>query len=171
MKMYSKYFFIMIVLLISAASVFAQPTTYILLRHAEKDTSNYGSMMLNTDPALSKAGEQRAASLVTVLSAYRPDAIYSTNYKRTKATVEALAKKSGKTIQYYDPKKLSSFADSLLQIKGKTIVVVGHSNTTPALVNLLIKENKYPALDDSVYDQFWIVTLENGRSIVEERKY
>ncbi len=171
MKMCSKYSFVMLVLLIAASSVFSQPTTYILLRHAEKDTSNYGSMMLNTDPPLSKAGEQRAESLVSVLSAYKPDAIYSTNYKRTKATVAAIAKKSGNTIQYYDPKKLASFADSLLQIKGKTIVIVGHSNTTPALVNLLIKENKYPALDDSVYDQFWIVTLENGRSVVEERKY
>jgi len=169
--MCSKHFFVMLVLLIATASVYAQPTTYILLRHAEKDTSNYGSMMPNTDPALSKAGEQRAESLVSVLAAYQPDIIYSTNYRRTKATVLPLTKKNGKTIQYYDPKKLSSFADSLLQVKGKTIIVVGHSNTTPALVNLLIKENKYPAMDDSVYDQFWIVTLENGRSVVEERKY
>ena len=127
--------------------------------------------MMNADPPLSKSGELRAERLVNVLAAYKPDIIYSTNYKRTKATAAPLATQTGKEIQLYDPKKLPLFADSLLLVKGKIIVVVGHSNTTPALVNLLIKENKYAALDDEEYGTYWIVTLQNGKAIAEERKY
>ncbi len=171
MKMYLKSLIGVIVLLFFTAAVNAQTTTFILLRHAEKDTSSYGSMMMNADPPLSKAGELRAERLINVLAAFKPDIIYSTNYKRTKATAAPLAAQSGKEIQLYDPKKLPLFADSLLLVKGKTIVVVGHSNTTPALVDLLIKENKYAALDDAEYGTYWIVTLQNGKAIEEVRKY
>jgi hypothetical protein len=49
-------------------------------------------------------------------------------------------------------------------MKGKTIVVAGHSNTTPALVNLLLGAEKYKALDDTVYSKIWILTIkEDGR--------
>ncbi len=142
----------------------AQTTTYILLRHAEKDTSAAGSTMMKADPPLTKEGEARARNLPDLLKAYTPDMIYSTNYIRTKSTVTPLAKKFNKEIQLYDPKNLASFAEMLLQQKGKTIVVAGHSNSTPQLVNLLLKENKYPNLDESIYNQFWIVTVTDGRA-------
>ncbi len=144
--------------------IMAQTTTFILLRHAEKDTSHAGSPMMKADPPLSKAGEARAERLLEVLKEYNPDMIYSTNYIRTKATATPLAKKFSKEIQIYDPKNLAAFAEQIMQQTGKTVVVIGHSNTTPALVNLLIKEAKYPNLDESVYNQLWIVTIENGKS-------
>lgn len=141
----------------------AQTSTYILLRHAEKDTSTAGSTMMKADPPLTQQGRERAEKLLTVLAAYTPDAIYSTNYARTKSTVTPLAKKFNKEIQVYDPKDLVIFSEKLLQEKGKTIIVAGHSNTTPQLVNLLIKEKKYANLDESVYNQLWIVTVSEGK--------
>jgi phosphohistidine phosphatase SixA len=151
--------------------VSAQKTTIILLRHAEKDTAVKGAAMMTADPPLSAAGVDRSVRLISELSAYRPDIIYSTDYTRTKSTIQPLAFLFKKEIQLYDPKKLSTLADSLLTVKAKTIIVVGHSNTTPALVNLLIKENKYPALADQVYDQYWIVTIENGMAVATQKKY
>lgn len=153
-------------ILLAGASINAgaQTTTYILLRHAEKDTSAPGAAMMKADPPLSPEGEKRAQKLPEVLKAYSPDAIYSTNYTRTKNTVALLAKKFNKEIQIYDPKNLAQFADGLLKETGKTIVVAGHSNTTPQLVNLLIGEKRYPDLPDSVYNQLWIVTLNNGKA-------
>jgi len=151
--------------------VSAQTTTFILLRHAEKDTSVAGSTMMRADPPLTKAGEQRAQNLIEVLKAYAPDAIYSTNYTRTKTTVAPIAKKFSKEIQLYDPRNLVAFAEQLQQLQGKTIVVAGHSNTTPALVNLLIKEKKYPDLDDSVYNQLWIVTIKDGKAEAKQITY
>lgn len=160
-------------LLVSAPgmNLSAQPTTIILLRHAEKDTTVAGSAMMKADPPLTGAGELRAERLLDVLKAYQPDAIYSTNYIRTKATVTPLAKKFNKDIQLYDTKNLAAFGEQLLQQQGKTIIVAGHSNTTPSLVNLLIKENKYPNLEDSVYAQFWIVTIADGKVVAKVMTY
>ena len=161
-----------IALLFSLLSlVQAQTSTYILLRHAEKDTSVAGSTMMKADPSLTKAGEQRAKNLLDVLKDYIPDEIYSTNFIRTKATVTPLSLKFKKELQLYDPKELISFSDELLQQKGKTIIIVGHSNTTPALVNLLIKEKTYSSLDESVYNQLWIVTISEGKAVAKVVKY
>ena len=160
-----------ILALLGAVSGFSQTSTYILLRHAEKDTSVQGSTQMTADPPLSPKGLQRAASLPDVLKMYTPDAIYSTNYSRTKSTAAPLSAKWAKEVQTYDPKKLNELADLLLAEKGKTIIVVGHSNTTPALANLLIKQNTYKSLDDSVYDQLWIITVTNGNAEARILKY
>lgn len=140
----------------------AQTTTYIILRHAEKDTSAPGSTAMQADPPLSQKGRERAELLLDVLKEYKPDAIYSTNYTRTKATVAPLAKKFNKEVQLYDPRNLGAFAGQLAKEEGKTIIIVGHSNTAPALVNFLIKEKKYEPLDESIYNQFWVVTMLHG---------
>lgn len=149
----------------------AQTTTIILLRHAEKDTTMAGSAAMQADPPLSKAGELRAASLPEVLRNYSPDIIYATAFKRTMATVTPLAKRFGKEVQSYDPRNLQAFEQLLRSMAGKVVIVAGHSNTTPALVNLLIKENRYPAIDDSVYTKLWIVTITNGKAEAKEITY
>lgn len=148
------------------AMVKAQTTTIILLRHAEKDTSLPNSTMMKADPPLTKAGEARAVLLLAVLNDFKPDIIYSTNYTRTKATVTPLAQKFAKDIVVYNPNDLVKFADELRTQKGKTIVVAGHSNTTPALVNALLKQNKYEPLPDNVYNKLWVVTI-NGDTITD----
>lgn len=40
--------------------------------------------------------------------------------------------------------------------------MVGHSNTTPQMVNLLLGEEKYEALDDSENGALFIVKIVNG---------
>ena len=148
----------------------AQTTTIILLRHAEKDTTQQ-TVMMKANPPLTIAGEERAKRLITILQAYQPDVIYSTNFTRTKATVTPLSQKFNKEIQIYDAKDLAKFAAELETQKGKIIVVVGHSNTTPALVNLLIKQSKYQDLPDNVYNKFWIVTITNGVATEQVMEY
>ncbi|MEN9686902.1 MAG: hypothetical protein RLZZ28_2688 [Bacteroidota bacterium] len=142
----------------------AQTTTIFVFRHAEKDTSQPGSTQMQADPPLSKAGLERALKIPEILKNYRPDSIYSTNFTRTKETARPLLIKFNKSIQLYDPKLLKQFSEQLLLYTGKTIVVIGHSNTSPALVNLLIGENRYPNLADSVYNQYWMVTITDGKA-------
>jgi broad specificity phosphatase PhoE len=149
----------------------AQTNTYILIRHAEKDTSALGSTMMTADPPLSKEGEQRAIKLISALKSYTIDSIYSTNYTRTKNTVEPIAKKLRKKVYVYDPKKLKDFATQLLLAKGKTILIVGHSNTTPALANLLLKSESYKAFDETVYHKIIIVQVTRGEAITQELAY
>ncbi|MDB5230738.1 MAG: phosphoglycerate mutase [Chitinophagaceae bacterium] len=156
-----KQLFILFVFITAGFTSFSQATTIILVRHAEKAAPTPN--MQNSDPDLSDAGKQRANNLVTALKDYKADVLYSTNYTRTKTTLAPLAAKLNKTVEVYDPSKLADFAAALKQQTGKTIVVAGHSNTTPQLANLLIGEKKYEDLNDAVYNKIWIITVENGK--------
>ena len=51
--------------------------------------------------------------------------------------------------------------DSIFQqeTKGKTVLVVGHSNTTPAFVNKILAEEKYKDIDDNNNANLYIVTI------------
>ncbi len=166
-----KLFITAIILLTISTLASAQTTTIILFRHAEKDTSAAGSTAMKADPPLSADGLKRADRIPGVLIAYQPDSIYSTDYTRTKSTMAPLARKFNLGIQIYDPRNQAAFAERLLQNKGKVMVVAGHSNSIPALVNLLIKENRYPSLDESIYNQFWIVTIRDGKAEAVPVKY
>jgi broad specificity phosphatase PhoE len=149
------------------ASAQSGATTIIVLRHAEKDTS---SQSMQGDPALSAKGEKRAQSLISALNRYRVDEIYSTNFTRTKATVTPLAEKYGYEIFTYNASNQQAFADQLKMIEGKTIVVVGHSNTVAKLVNM-IASTDYPDMADDVYDRLYIIRIKDGMATVEIRKY
>lgn len=160
-------------LLLSVYTVHAQAktTTVILVRHAEKEVITNGDKMMQADPPLSAEGKQRAENLVAALQAYTPTAVFSSNYERTRATVTPLSGKHGLEIQYYDPRNQQALADKIKTMTGQTIVVAGHSNTVPGLVNLLTGENKYENLDESVYNKIFIVTITDGKASVEIREY
>ena len=148
--------------IISFTSVSSQDITYILVRHGEKDPGRY-------DPALAPEGKIRATRFFEVIKKYHPDQIFSSPYKRTRSTVEPLAinlnAKYRMFIQNYDPSELEDFAQKLLQLKAKCVVISGHSNTTPKLTNLLLKKEKYPDLGESVYNKIYIIRIkgENHR--------
>ncbi|MCU0323245.1 MAG: histidine phosphatase family protein [Chitinophagaceae bacterium] len=165
-----KKIFLFAALFIST-NLLAQTTTYILVRHAEKDTTVQGSTMMQADPPLTKQGEARAQKLVKMLQEFEVDEIYSTNYIRTKSTVTPLAEKYQLDIQNYNARDLKDFANKLLQTKNKTIVIAGHSNTTPALVNLLIGKEEYKPLDESVYNKIYMVIIKDGESKVRVIEY
>jgi phosphohistidine phosphatase SixA len=134
--------------------------TVILLRHAEKDLSG-GADAAN--PELSAAGKSRAEKLITVVRKYQPDAIYSTDYIRTRATARPLARSRRMMTQIYDPRNLKQMRDLILSGKVKRLVVVGHNNTTPALANLLIGQEKYKTLAESEYDKIWIIKIKRNK--------
>ncbi|MFY7652819.1 MAG: phosphoglycerate mutase family protein [Chitinophagaceae bacterium] len=162
------YFFICLCFI--GSSIQAQSTFY-LVRHAEKDTVVVEGTMMQNDVALSQKGLYRANQLAKRLASVTIDSIYSTPYVRTKSTAQPTANQKKLTVQTYDPRKLKEFADWLLTHKNKTCLVVGHSNTTPALVNLLLKENKFPPLDESIYNQLYIVTVKDNKATVTIETY
>lgn len=134
--------------------------TVILLRHAEKDISKD---MDAANSELSAAGKLRAEKLIGIVRKYQPDAIYSTDYIRTRATARPLALSRRMMTQIYDPRNLKQMQDLILSGKIKRLVIVGHNNTTPALVNLLIGEEKYKSLGESEYDKIWIVKIKRNK--------
>ncbi len=156
--------FVLILLLvapvISQEQNSSEPTIYYFIRHAEKDRSD----ATNRNPNLIKKGLQRAEKWSTVLKHIKFDAVYSTDYNRTKETAQPTAKKNDLEITLYNPRALND-AEFIKQTKGKTVLVVGHSNTTPAFVNAVIGVNKYKDIDDSNNANLYIVTIAPGGSI------
>lgn len=134
--------------------------TVVLMRHAEKDISEDAD---TADPELSEAGKLRAQKLAEIVKKYKPEIIYSTDFIRTKATVEPLASKFRAMTFIYDPQNLNQMYDFIMSGKYKRIVIVGHNKTTPALVNLLMKEEKYKPLDESEYDKIFVVKIKKNK--------
>lgn len=130
--------------------------TVILLRHAEKDASPTADKV---NPDLSPEGKLRAQRLVQTLKRYKPDAIYSSDFIRTRLTAAPLAEKRKVSVEVYDHRKLDELAALIQNSKGKRIVVVGHNTTTPALANLLIKQDKYKPMLESEYNKIWVIKI------------
>lgn len=130
--------------------------TVILLRHAEKDASD-GADAAN--PELSAEGKARAQKLVKILDEYKPDAIYSTDMIRAKATVLPFARKNRMMIFVYDERNLNKMRDLIMSGKIKRLVVVGHSDSTPALANLLAGKDEYKPLAPTEFDKILIVKI------------
>lgn len=133
-------------------------TTFILVRHAEKEGQN-AMTSSNKDPKLSVEGLKRAEKLVTLFSKAEIAAIYSTPFIRTKSTVEPLARSKSLPILEYEPNKLELIDKMSVDHIGKTIVVCGHSNTIPKIANHLTKSGKFKDFDDSDYSNILIVTI------------
>lgn len=129
-------------------------TTYYFIRHAEKDRSD----PTNSDPKLSEAGKNRAEQWNEILKNITFDAIYSTAYHRTIQTAKPTADRAKLDILFYDPSTLYS-PDFTKDTNGKTVLVVGHSNTTPDFVNQVLGEQKHEAIDDLNNGNLYIVTI------------
>ena len=129
-------------------------TTFILVRHAEKDLTQSTS-----DPDLSAEGKNRATRLSELLKKTDITAVYSTPYKRTQQTVAVLAAEKNLTVASYQASKMEEIDNILKQHAGGTILISGHSNTTPAVLNYLIGEEKHKMFDDSDYGNVVIVSL------------
>lgn len=133
-------------------------TTYYFIRHAEKLTTNPD----DRDPDLTEEGIRRSEKWAQVFKDVPFDLIYSSNYKRTMSTAKRIADAQEKEIQQYDARKLND-TDFQQKTKGKTVLVVGHSNTNPAFVNYILEENKYNDIPESESGSLFIVSvLPNG---------
>lgn len=140
-------------------------TTVYLVRHAEKASGD--------DPVLTPEGEARAQRLAEMLADKDVAAVFSTDFRRTKMTAEPVAKDHQLRITDYDPSDLKAFAKKLKrEYKGKTVLVVGHSNTTPTLTGMLDGTNAYAPFDESDYSNLMMVKIpKRERATVEKMTY
>ena len=134
-------------------------TTYYLIRHAEKDKSDPS----NKNPKLIEKGLKRAKNWSNYFKKVDFDAVYSTNYKRTMETALPTATRQDLEITPYNPKTLD-IKTFLEETKNQTVLIVGHSNTTPAFVNKIIGEEKYQAIDETINSKLFMVTINKEKT-------
>ncbi len=151
---------LLLVLLLLPMAGCAERTTVILVRHAEKVAGS-------GDVALTEPGRARATRLAELLKHAGITAVFATPYERTRGTAQPTAQALGievtvTPISGATSAFAQSFAARVLQdFKGKTVLVVGHSNTTPEVIAAL-GAPAVPAIPDAEYDNLYIVQVESG---------
>ena len=141
-------------------------TTVVLVRHAEKMDAPAD------DPPLSPAGQYRAKALAGWLADSDISTIYVSDRARTRETAEHVAERTGATIIARDADDIGGLVDELRsRHRGKTVLVVGHSNTLSPLIEQLggrpveVAENDYSSLfvvTDSPLTRTTVLALRYG---------
>ncbi|MFC7443970.1 hypothetical protein C7H62_2689 [Mesoflavibacter sp. HG96] len=133
----------------------SKTTTYYLIRHAEKNRTD----SLINNPNLTNKGKERANNWSNIFKHIKFDAIYTTNYNRTIQTAQPTATQQNIPLKYYQANNLynATFKDDT---NGKTVLIVGHSNTTPKFVNSILDQNKYTDINDSINGNLYIVNVD-----------
>ncbi|MEP6494714.1 MAG: phosphoglycerate mutase family protein [bacterium] len=137
------------------AQTAAAPITAIFVRHAEKAATPAD------DPPLTAAGEMRARELVDVVRDAHVTAIITTQFARTRGTAQPSAAALGITPEAMpasSPAHVQDVAAAIRTHAGQTVLVVGHSNTVPAIIEAL-GGTRPLSICDLVYDNLYVVTI------------
>ncbi len=136
-----------------------EATTYYFIRHAEKQRHNPN----DKNPGLTFNGYKRADKWKEVLKNVKFDAVYSTNYNRTQLTAKPTADANNLPILVYNPSNMYSESFQY-NTKGKNVLVVGHSNTTPNFVNKILGKKQFSQIDDKNNSNLYIVTVTDKKA-------
>nr|WP_295370825.1 phosphoglycerate mutase family protein [uncultured Sphingosinicella sp.] len=120
------------VLLLSACAFIAplQPaSTFYVMRHLETAPGT-------ADPGLTPRGQQQAQLLAGWFGAEPPVTIMVSNTRRARETAAPLAARLGVTPIVYDPGDAAALVGEILK-EPAPVLIVGHSNTVPDIVQRL----------------------------------
>ncbi len=152
-KTYQKLF----LLVFTALMLSSCTTTFYLVRHAEKGSGS--------DPDLTAAGHQRAIALCDSLRDKGIDYIYTTNYKRTQQTAAPTATVTGKNPQVITA---NDTPELVRRLRGHTlnhqILVVGHSNTIPVIIDSLMRSPQNITIQENDFDNLFKVKISRGNN-------
>jgi len=126
-------------------------TQIYILRHTEKADDS-------ADSLLSQAGIERAKYWKKVLQHTGFDQVYTTDFKRNIQTAELIAESSSVKPELYHPMSFEVLK-FLKLIEGKKVLIIGHSNTIPDMVNRLIGETRFPPMSHDNYNILYVVTI------------
>jgi broad specificity phosphatase PhoE len=146
------------VVIVRAKITSEKATTLFFIRHAEKQNDN------SYDPDLTETGIKRANNYLDYFKNIHFDAVYSTDFKRTMNTAKPIATKNNVKIIVYNPNNIN-FEEIVKE--HKNVLIVGHSNTTPNLVNKVIGKMFYSQILDNNYSDVYKVILQEDGQIVD----
>lgn len=165
-----RFLSLLAVLALLSAPVVAQsaPTVVVIVRHAEK------AAQPANDPPLTETGVERAQALALMLRAAKVDVVMHTPTTRTRETARPVAEQFGLTPEVLPlgplPVHAAAVAEAVRRHPGRTIVVVGHSNTIMAYIAAL-GGPKRADLCDHEYDGLYTVIIDGASVRLVEGRY
>ena len=132
-------------------------TSIYLIRHAEKVRGN----VKDKNPHLNSKGLVRAEKWGSFFKNIKFDAVYSTDYFRTKETAKPILSESQK-LTIYNPSSIN-YDDFIELNKGKIVLVVGHSNTVPGFANKILNNNIYNNIEDNNNSNLYFINKCDGK--------
>lgn len=144
------------------------PVTKIyIVRHAEKETGK--------DPVLTAAGNTRAGDLMRALKNESIQKIYVSRTQRSQMTGDSMRIQLGiDTVHYTADTLCDNLISAIMEHRdfGKTILIIGHSNTVPRIVRKLgVTDFPIADLPDNEFDNLFLVTYKNEKAKVKKTKY
>ena len=125
--------------------------TVLAVRHADIDLPR-----VSADPALNPAGRQRAVALARLVGESGIRAIFTSEFARTRETVQPLADVLGVTPQLTpEPAELAESARA--GQFGAVLLIAGHSNTIPDILASLGAALP-PAIGEREFDNLFVLT-------------
>lgn len=159
MKIHSRLALVGSLVLLSCCSAISSPplvaqqepaektTTWLIVRHAEKDANEI----------LTDEGKLRAEKLKKMAELFRIKAVYSTDYPRTKDTAKPTADELDVKIQLYKKTDQKWFDEMKKKHNGQAVLIVGHSNTIGAIAKGLGGDGDFSVVYED-YDNLFVVT-------------
>ena len=141
--------------------------TVLLVRHADVDVP---PPIGNPDPSLNMKGVIRANELARVAAAAGVTKIFTSELKRTKETAAPLAARLNLAQPPLVAPGVAEFAAGAhAGLYGPVVLVVGHTNTVPPLIDALVSPQ--PTITIRGFDNLFIVSLTAGESQLVWLKY
>ena len=130
-------------------------TTIVLVRHAER-------LPEASDPRLSELGQARAERLAGLLAQTGLSDVYVSEARRTQETAAPVAAATAATIRVIEAAEQKRLLRRLKwRHRGDVVLVVGHSNTIPAIADGL--GAPIGVIDDADHAGLWIVSYSRLR--------
>lgn len=166
-----RYLLFFIVAISFSNTIVAQsetPVTRIyIVRHAEKEAGK--------DPALTAEGIIRAGDLMRALKNESVQKIYVSRTRRSQMTGDSMRIKLGiDTVHYTADTLCDNLISTIMEHRdfGKTILIIGHSNTIPKIIRKLgVLDYPQADLPDNEFDNLFLVTYKKQKAVVKQMKF
>jgi broad specificity phosphatase PhoE len=124
-------------------------STVLLVRHADRN---------GTLDELSEAGQARAQALVHTAERAGIAAIIRSDTVRAEQTAQLIATALGLTPSVVDGGNVDAFANEIRKHSGRTVLVIGHSNTVTPIIAALGGPS-LPQIGETEFDNFYVLKL------------
>ena len=144
----------------SACSPTPPPTQLILVRHAEKDTSDHGE-----NPPLTNEGLARAQRFLNLYKHKTIRGIYATKYDRNKNTVAPLAEHHSLPIKEYEWHDWQPAIDAMLKTGG-TFILCGHGDNLIPIIEYVNGVSPIESLGHYDYQYIFDLNVNEDTTLV-----